>query len=119
MDIKKADNKGRISGFIPNTYYRLDPSGRGVKVEKLWVELAIEEGTEPLNDSGIEYLASFGLDHRVILREECYPEGYWERELDEDGRPLVEYGATKKIRKPWPDYFDYRVFASKALMLED
>lgn len=119
MDIKKTDSKGRISGFKPSRYYRLESQGLGVKIEELWFESAIEYGEGPLNDSGVQYLSSFGLDHRLILREGCHMEGYWERDLNEEGVPKMEYGALKKTRKPWPEGFDYDVFAQKALMLEE
>lgn len=115
MEIRKADSKGRLTGFTPGGYYRMDPAGRVVRVEKLVVELEIGDHPEKLNEQGSEYLSSFGLDPKLILREECNEWGYWQREMAEDGFPEMEYGAVKKTRKPWPEDFEYHVFVSKAL----
>lgn len=115
MEIKKADSKGRVTGFKPDAIYHIEQRGVNYSVREVIFEIDLSEGTEPLNPEGIEYLSQFDLDHDLILRDECTEEGYWELQKDTSGKWEVEHGVRKRVRKPWPKNFDYSQFAIKAL----
>ena len=55
MDIKKADSKGRVSGFEPSTYFRViqGPSGAVGLVPLSPLESALAEDLEWLDGNGV------------------------------------------------------------------
>lgn len=55
MDIKKADSKGRVSGFDPSTYFRViqGPSGAVGLIPLSPLESALAEDLEWLDGKGV------------------------------------------------------------------
>lgn len=55
MEIKKADSKGRVSGFIPSTYFRLvqGPAGAVGLIPLSPLESALAEDLAWLDGAGV------------------------------------------------------------------
>lgn len=113
MEIKKADSKGRVSGFIPETHYKIRKMGdERMILEPIWDE--VDRIPAPAPKPALDYLESFGLDYNRVNRHRANEWGYDEMELDEKGNRVYEYGAVKQFRKPWPEGFDWGTFLTLA-----
>lgn len=106
MQIKKADSKGRLSGFFAGSYYRVGHEGfDGVQRVRPVYDFFSDLPT--ITEEAQNYLREFGIDPLKILRSNATPEGYDELVLDSDGNRTYEYGKIVTKRKPWPADFDY------------
>lgn len=113
MEIKKADSKGRVSGFIPETHYKIRKVGdERLMLEPIWDE--VDRIPAPVPKPALDYLNSLGLDPYQINRHRANEWGYDEMELDEKGHRVYEHGAVRQIRKPWPEGFDWEHFLKLA-----
>lgn len=107
MEIKKADSKGRVSGFTPGVHYAVKQGPYASTV--LRPVLGGDWFPDEVPQEALEYMMSFGLDPLRVMRDRATPEGYDEAQLDPDGKRLMEHGAVKVERKPWPEGFDWGV----------
>lgn len=114
--IRKADAKGRLTGFSPGQVYVMKDAPSGFSIHRATfltqedVYRNTPEGATPSEESQ-NYLRSFGLDPAVVSTDGLNEEGYDEFVLDESGKRVVEYGAYRTVRKPWPKGFDWNEFA--------
>lgn len=112
MEIRKADSKGRLTGFEPDTHYRIKRKGLMVHAELVTEEEAIPA---PLGPKATEYLADFGLDVNRIMRDNANLRGYDELQFDAYGNRHYEFGAYVTKRKPWPEGFSWSKFMELAI----
>lgn len=113
MDIRKADAKGRLTGFNPGEHYQVESRGAVFKAYRLvYLDevLDLSNTPEAAPEAAQEYLRRFGIDPKDVLRENCMEEGYTSRVRDENGDWIFDYGAFRTVRKPWPKGFDWNEF---------
>jgi hypothetical protein len=108
MDIRKADSKGRVSGFQPGGHYWVD-EGNGTVVLTSVVRTAPVK--TPVNQQAKAYLNDFGLIAGNMLAEGHNAEGFWVAVLDEEGAPVRDAEGYLKTWTRWPESFDYEEFA--------
>lgn len=116
MDIRKADSKGRMTGFTPGAYYRIWKEGgfrfKADKVTLLESEEAYlnatEDGRPP--EAAQNYLRRFGIEPSSVSVEDLMELGYTSFVLDENGKRINDYGVFKTERKPWPEGFSWNEF---------
>ena len=114
MDIRKADSKGRLTGFTPGLHYKFRDNGATVQAEAL---LDLDEVLNPNNMDETpvparKYLNRLGIDIAVMSREGVMKEGYSEFVQDEYGRKVLDHGMARIVRKPWPEGFNWDEFVS-------
>lgn len=104
---RKADAKGRLSGFRPGALYWIDEGSGTTKVTAVirQADIAI-----PVHKRGLDYLIAWGLDPDFVGRDGTDETGYFEFGKDIDGKRVY---AVKNWRS-WPEGFDYDEFARKA-----
>lgn len=110
MRYLRADRDGKIAGFKPGHVYRLKGKGRKQTVECLGVEHMAEEVKGPINEGARRYLTCFGLRPEDILKEGDTLTGYSEVVRSPTGERVDHYGVAGRVRKPWPEGFDYDHF---------
>jgi hypothetical protein len=111
MDIYKADSKGRLGGFEAGRSYWVDRGDNVIRVEPVVRQHQIKT---PLNEQGSDYLDSFGLDKHRVSSAGHDAEGYWQFELDSEGRKMLDQpggrGEVIQTWTSWPEGFDYDEF---------
>ena len=114
MDIRKADSKGRMTGFHPGRHYRVMQSGSYFRADVLDIldDVINPHVMEATPKEAQNYLLQFGIDPDDVARENLRREGYGEVIRDENGRKVRDYGAFRVERKPWPEGFDWEEFVS-------
>jgi hypothetical protein len=108
MDIRKADSKGRISGFQPGGHYWVD-EGNGTVVLSPVIRTAPVK--TPVNEEARKYLERFGIIANNAWAEGHNAEGFWAAVLDEEGRRVMDAEGYLKTWTRWPEGFDYEEFA--------
>lgn len=115
MEIKKADSKGRVSGFEPERYYQFH---RGEAGTVSMVPVA-ESGDRmdfalpiKVSEEALDYLRSFGVDPNNVSRDGWTETGYTRLQRFNPTVP-GEYGEWHE----WPEGFDLRRFLEKAWMV--
>lgn len=123
MEIRKADSKGRVTGFRPNLYYAVESTKGGDVTAKcmgsrpdMYLLLDIK-GTRKISKSAREYVSGFGISPNEVNRTTVCPEGYSRFVFDGDGRRKFVHGQAIEEPTPWPEGFDWDVFAK--LILEE
>lgn len=119
MEIRKADSKGRVSGFIPGTYYHLSGTSTSRVLSALGndqLEILLQ-GDERINDTAQDYMRSFGIDPRTVPRDSANPEGYGIYIYGQDGKPTYKWGQRVIEPRPWPEGFNWDEFGR--LILEE
>lgn len=119
MEIKKADSKGRVSGFTPGTYYHIEGTSTSRVLSALGndrLEIALQ-GHERINEAAQDYMRSFGIDPRTVPRDAANPEGYGVYIYEPDGKPTYKWGQRVIEPHPWPEGFDWSEFGR--LILEE
>lgn len=113
MDIRKADSKGRLTGFDPGVHYRFENLGsvrKAYRVTMLDELVDLSNMPEAAPEAVQDYLRRFGIDPKDILREDCMEEGYTSFVRDENGDRIPDYGMYRTVRKPWPKGFNWDEF---------
>lgn len=112
MEIKKADSKGRVSGFIPGIYYGVERTSSSHVLTSLGVDMiqiAIQ-GDTVISEGAKLYMQKHGIDPNEVPRDSANPEGYATYVYHEDGRPKFEYGQRAVKPRPWPEGFSWEEF---------
>lgn len=102
MEIKKADSKGRVSGFAKSGYYTISRTTTGTAILNPLEPDADIDIPFPANESVLEYLKDLGLETRRISVDGISRTGY-DRLL----------GGGHRVRENWPEGFDFDLFISK------
>lgn len=111
MTIRKADSKGRISGFTPGGMYEVDIDADEVSVIRRGIDERSRAMSIPASDASLAYLRSYGLNPDIISRDNTNSRGYFEFLMGTDGsRIRVERGAPDSVWREWPTGFDYDKF---------
>ena len=113
MDIRKADSKGRLTGFNPGVHYQVVNRGDVFKAHRLtYLDEVMDVSNMPgaASEASQEYLRRFGIDPLDMSREGCLEEGYSYMVRDENGKRIRDYGAYRIERRPWPEGFDWNTF---------
>ena len=103
MDIRKADSKGRVTGFEPGKYYEVGRDSKGhlhLRPVGDW-DKDIQVNL-PAPESAVDYLRDHGIDPKDVCTVGVSPSGYYRRV------PNLE-----PVRVPWPDGFDFLEFQSR------
>lgn len=117
MEIKKADSKGRVSGFEPGCYYHVEGTSRSRVLsllgnDRLGIALG---GHEKINESAQDYLRQFGIDPHTVPRDAANQEGYGVYIYEPDGKPTYKWGQRVIEPRPWPEGFDWDEFGRLVL----
>lgn len=111
MEIKKADSKGRVSGFEPNRYYQLHKGQVGtvsmVPVAKTGERMDFLLPMK-VSEEALTYLRSFGVEPNDVSRDGWTELGYTRLQRDNPAD-----GAYPEWRE-WPEGFDLKLFLAKA-----
>lgn len=62
-------------------------------------------------EESIAYVKSFGLDPSVVAADGYTETHYDEFQYDENGKLLSENFSAVRVRKEWPDGFDFEHFS--------
>lgn len=103
MDIRKADNKGRISGLKPGEHYHFSRAENGVVVLsplRADTPIHLTDTFKADRKEAIAYLESFGLDPHMVLLDGISHSGY-------DSRGNI---SGTRERRSWPEGFDIYEF---------
>lgn len=101
MEIKKADSKGRVSGFIPGDYYTVSRTDLGTLIV---TPLEPDDNLDipfPANEKVLAYLKDLGVNPRDVSVKGISRTGY-DRLLP----------GTHRAREEWPVGFEFEVFTS-------
>lgn len=113
MTTRKADSKGRLSGFVPGTSYEIEDAD-GVVVATVERSRRTRSIPMPVGQGGIDYLKHFGLDPDFVSVDGHNPLGYFHFSPNEDGgrRIVAGMGGREVLRSwtTWPGGFDYDEF---------
>lgn len=99
MDIRKADAKGRVTGFSPRDYYTVTRTDSGTLIVQ---PLEPDDNLDipfPANENVLAYLKDLGLNTRCISASGISRTGY-DRLLP----------GAHRSREVWPEGFDFDVF---------
>lgn len=113
MEIRTSDSKGRISGFRPSEHYHVERGAEGdVHVFPLVIEKRIPRGIGP---KARRHLMKWGLDPERMYADGHTERGYFEFEVNEDGRRAYDgLGNVIKTWREWPEGFSYQRFVELA-----
>lgn len=111
-----ADEHGRLQGFRPGVSYHVTRDANDV-TQVVTADLRQREITLPIpiDNNGLDYLKSHGLNPDNILNEGHSASGYQELLRDSKGErlPLVE-GRPDFVFRNWPIGFNYLEFVRLA-----
>lgn len=116
MQVVKSDSKGRVSIGYKNAQFKVHKLGRTILLE--FMDSPMELLTYPAPQPALDYLISFGLNPMQVSGDGADEFGYQCFELDDEGKPIREYGRRKQTRKPWPEGFDWAKFVQLAVGLD-
>lgn len=108
MTFRRADSKGRLTGFDPGVWYEISDDSTGVKVVTPGEDYRHYSLPSPLNPAALEYLNQFGIDPAKVMTVGHNPKGYFQAVLDSDGRR--SYDSSHRVITEWttwPRGFDY------------
>ncbi len=111
QSIKKADSKGRLSGFTPHEYYWVDSAGSDFVVRGV---VRARDIRIPTSRHGLDYLRSFNLDPNEVARDGANEKGFFRFILDADGKRVWGEDSAVSEWQEWPDGFDYFEFVRRA-----
>lgn len=120
MEIKKADSKGRVSGFVPGLYYGVERTSSSHVLTSLgvdMVQIAIQ-GDTVISEEAKLYMLKHGIDPNEVPRDSANSEGYATYVYHEDGRRKFEYGQAVTQPHPWPEGFSWEEFGRLILGAE-
>lgn len=110
--VRKADSKGRISGFRPGALYWIDEGSGTVKLTSVVRQWDIRM---PISEEAHAYLEEFGIDPNRACADGHDATGYFRFMLDEDGNRILAAGRhAAKEWVEWPENFDYDEFKDRA-----
>lgn len=101
MEVKKADSKGRLSGFKKGAYYTVNRLSIGPTIVDLLEPDADVNVPLPVSPEAREYLESLGLEINGISVNGVSRSGF---------DRIVSPG--NHVRETWPDLFDFDKFIS-------
>lgn len=107
-EIRKADGKGRISGFQPGAHYYAVQGEGVVRLTRVVRESGIQQ---PAHELGLAYLDSFGIDRNSVCADDHDATGYWSFKRDSQGNKMVGGNGMLRVWHEWPVGFDYKEFA--------
>lgn len=108
MTFRRADSKGRLTGFDPGVWYQISEDSTSIKVVTPSEDYRHYSLPAPLNDRALGYLEGFGVDASRVMVDGHNPLGYFRAVLDEEGRRT--YDSSRRIITEWttwPEGFDY------------
>lgn len=111
QSIKKADSKGRLSGFTPHEHYWVDSAGSDFVIRGV---VRAHDIQVPASRYGLDYLRSFGLDPNEVARDGANEKGFFRFTLDADGKRIWGKDRAVSEWQGWPDGFDYFEFVRQA-----
>lgn len=112
MEIKKADSKGRVSGFTPGMYYDVERTRGSYTLSALGNDelLIVLLGDTAIPQAAQDYMESFGINPHHVPRDSATAEGYGAYIYDRDGKPIYKYGQRVIDPRPWPEGFSWEEF---------
>lgn len=114
MKLVKSDAKGRVPVGYKDAQFKMHKLGGGTVVLEIVID-PLELMSYPAPEPALEYLRSFGIDPMTVSTDGANDAGYDGFELDDQGKPVFEYGLRKRVRKPWPEGFDWTQFVQLAV----
>lgn len=111
MTTRKADSKGRLSGFAPGGTYDIKIDADEVSVVKRSHGERSRSISVPASQESLDYMTRWGLDPKRVARDGANAKGYFEFLIGTDGERLaVLEGEPDSVWKEWPIGFSYDRF---------
>ena len=116
MQVVKSDSKGRVSVGYKDCRFKMHKLGGTLVLELENNPMAFL--SYPAPKEALQYLERFGINPSTVHAESSDDAGYDAFELDDEGKPIREYGRRKRTRKPWPEGFNWPQFVKLSVGID-